>query len=291
MPKIDVYQKVTDKLIAQIEKGVRPWAKSWTGTVTGSTLPLRHNGEPYRGINILLLWSEGRGNPYWMTYKQAQEYGGNVRKGEKAAKVVFFKQIEVKDRDNPDETTNIPMLKEYAVFNALQIEGLPERFYPEHNPVEVNSETTIAHCDDFLKNTGANISHEAGDRAYYRPSTDQIVLPKFCQFHDAVAYYGTAFHELIHWTGAEKRCNRDLKNKFGTKDYAREELVAELGAAFLCAALGIEPEPREDHASYLKSWLDVLKNDKRAIFRAATMAQAGCDHVWSLQPVEQEKAA
>lgn len=289
--KIDVYQKVTDQIIAQIEKGVRPWQKSWSTAPGSGGMPLRHNGEAYRGINVILLWCAGYNNPYWMTFKQAQEYGASVRKGEKATKIVFYKTLEVQDRDNPEETAKIPMLKEYAVFNAQQIDGLPDRFDIQSKIEDVNPDAAIQYCDDFLKNTNAKISHERGDRAYYRPSTDQIVLPEFEQFNDAVAYYGTALHELVHWTGHEKRCNRDLKNSFGSRDYAREELVAEMGAAFLCAALGIEAEPREDHAAYLKSWLGVLKEDKRAIFRAATMAQAACDHVWGLQPVEQEQAA
>jgi len=269
--KIDVYQQVTDKIVAALEAGVRPWKKSWIGD---HAAPLRHNGAPYKGINVLLLGLTGFGNPYWMTYNQAVEYTGQVRKGEKATHIVFFKPLSVTDKATGDDKT-IPMIRSYAVFNAEQIDGLPERFYPVAGAPRNDDERNAA-ADAFIAATGAAIRH-GGDKAFYSPSEDFIRLPDADAFDSIADYYATACHELVHWTGHTSRLDRKIANSYGGVDYAREELVAELGAAFVCSLLGLQSEPREDHASYLASWLEVLREDKKAIFKAASAAQKAAD--------------
>ncbi len=277
--KIDIYQTVTDQIISSLEAGTAPWQKSWATSGLGG-MPRRVTGQAYRGINVLILWCQGRSAPTWMTYKQAQELGGNVRKGEKGTGITFFKPLRVTDKVTEEEKT-IPLLKCYTVFNVEQIDGLPARFYP--TPAEkLNGDSRTAEVETYIAGTEAVINH-GGDRAFYRPSTDQIHLPEFDQFEDAEAYYGTALHELVHWTSAKSRIDRDLGKKFGDTGYAREELVAEIGAAFLTATLGIENTPREDHAAYVKVWLDVLKGDKKAVFAAAAAAQVAADYLDGLQ--------
>lgn len=272
--KFDAYQVITDQIVKALEAGTRPWEKSWAGGVGG--LPVRHNGEPYKGVNILILGLSGFTNPNWMTFKQAQQYGGKVRKGSNATKIVFFKPLKVEDRVTKEEK-NIPLLRTYNVFNAEQIEGLPERFYPGEEIVR-NQGERIEAAEIFFAAQNANLVHE-GSQAYYRPSLDQIVMPAFGKFDDPEAYYGTLSHEFVHWTGAKRRLDRDLKTGFGSKDYAREELVAELGSAFVMHTLGLSAEPREDHAEYLAEWLKVLREDKRAIFRASAAAQRAADYL------------
>ena len=283
--KFDAYQVVTDQIVKALEAGTRPWTKSWAGGSGG--LPLRHNGQPYSGVNILILGLSGFSNPYWMTFKQAQEYGGKVRKGSKSTKIVFFKAISITDKVSEEEK-NIPLLRTYNVFNAEQIEGLPERFYPGE---EVrNQGERIEAAESFFAAQNANLVHE-GSQAYYRPSLDQIVMPAFEKFDDPEAYYGTLSHEFAHWTGHKSRLDRDLKTSFGSRDYAREELVAELASSFVMHNLGLSAEPREDHAEYLAEWLKVLKEDKRAIFRASAAAQKACDFLVANTNPETKKEA
>ena len=275
--KKDVYQDITNKLIAKIEEGgFAAWRKSWQGM---TSLPTRSTGEHYKGINLFILGMAGRKNPNWFTYNQAKQLKAQVKKGEKGTTIVFYKPLKITDKISEKEKT-IPMLKTHTVFNAEQIDGLAEKWFPTFDAKHF--EPRIAEAETFLDNSGARISH-GGAKAFYRPSTDQIVLPEYDQFNNAVSYYGTALHELIHWTGSEKRCDRNLKNSFGTKDYAREELVAEIGATFICATLNLEQEIREDHVAYLSVWLEVLKGDKKAIFKAASLAQKAIDHLEGLQ--------
>jgi len=281
----DAYQVVTDQIVKALEAGTRPWTKSWAGGSGG--LPLRHNGKPYSGVNILILGLSGFTNPYWMTFKQAQEYGGKVRKGSTATKIVFFKPLKIEDKVTNEEKS-IPLLRTYNVFNAEQIEGLPERFYPGE---EVrNQGERIEAAEIFFAAQNANLVHE-GSQAYYRPSLDQIVMPPFSRFNDPQSYYGTLSHELAHWTGAKRRLDRDLKTSFGSKDYAREELVAELASAFVMHTLGLSATPREDHAEYLAEWLKVLREDKRAIFRASAAAQKAADFLSANANPETKKEA
>lgn len=229
-----------------------------------------------------MLWAsaamQGFENPLWITYKQAAELGGHVRKGEKGTQVVYANTVVRQETDDTgnDLVTTIPFLKTYTVFNASQVEGLPERFYKPH-PVISGSSTRIELAEQFFRATGAVIRN-GGNAAYYSPSQDHIQLPEFTSFFNAEGYYATLAHEMTHWTKHASRLNRDFGGKrFGDAGYAMEELVAEIGAAFLCADLGITPETREDHAAYIATWIKVLRSDKRAIFTAAGHAQRAVD--------------
>jgi antirestriction protein ArdC len=296
--KQDIYTRVATRILAELEKGVRPWIKPWSVEHAAGriTRPLRHNGIPYRGVNVLLLWGEalekGYAAPLWMTYKQSQELGAQVRKGEHGSLVVFadrFTKTETNDQGESVEHA-IPFMKGYTVFNVEQIEGLPAHCYAQPvNPLPLCER--IEHADRFVTATGAAI-HHGGNQAYYAPSRDMIQLPPFEAFKDKESYYSTALHELTHWTKHETRLVRDLgRHRFGDAGYAREELVAELGSAFLCADLGITPDIREDHAAYLGHWLKILQNDTRAIFSAVAHAQRAADFLQQLQPPPVEQAA
>jgi len=286
----DVYTRVTERIIADLEQGVRPWIKPWHAEHTAGriTRPLRHNGTPYRGMNVLLLWGEavlkGYAAPFWMTYKQSQELGGQVRKGEHGSLVVYANTITKTEtgENGEDVEREIPFMKGYVAFNVEQIDGLPAHYYAKpENPLPLSER--IEHADRFFANTGATIRY-GGNMAFYAPGPDHIQLPPFEAFKDKESFYATLGHESIHWTKHERRLNRDFSAKrFGDHGYAREELVAELGAAFLCADLGITPEIREDHAAYLGHWLNVLREDKRAIFSAAAHAQRATDYLHDLQ--------
>lgn len=278
--KVDHYSKITNLIVQELEKGVRPWLKPWNAEHAAGriTRPLRHNGQPYSGINVLTLWTEataqGFSCPIWMTYKQAQELGAQVRKGEKGSPVVFADRLHRKETDdNGDEISReIPFLKGYTVFNCEQIEGLPAHYTAPAAPV-LDPVQRIESIEQFFAKTGADIRH-GGNRAYYAIQNDYVQMPPFETFHDAESYYATLAHEMTHWTRHEKRLNREFgRKRWGDEGYAAEELVAELGSAFLSADLGLTPEPREDHASYIAHWLTVLKNDSRAIFTAAAHAE------------------
>jgi antirestriction protein ArdC len=223
--------------------------------------------------------AHGFAAPIWMTYRQAGELGGQVRKGEKGSPVVYANALTKTDTDavSGDEVEKtIRFLKGYTVFNVDQIDGLPAHYYAPPVP-RSEPAVRIAHAEGFFAATGAAISH-GGNSAFYRPATDSIQMPPFEAFCDAESYYATLAHEVTHWSGHEARLARDLTgNRFGSEAYAVEELVAELGAAFLCADLDLSSEPREDHASYLANWLAVLKSDSRAIFTAASHAQRAAD--------------
>ena len=246
----DVYNRVTGKIIEDLEKGVRPWIKPWnTGHAGGRILhPLRHNGTPYRGINVLLLWGEatekGFTSPYWMTFKQAQALKANVRKGEHGSLVVYADSFKKTDTDDKGEETEreIPFLKAYTVFNAEQIAGLKEPYTVQPGP-KGDPLPLIEHAEMFFAQTGATFKH-GGNRAFYSSGHDFIQLPPPEAFKDAESYAATKAHELVHWTKHESRLARDFNaSRFGDPGYAREELVAEIGASFLCADLSIEPEP------------------------------------------------
>jgi antirestriction protein ArdC len=287
----DVYSRVTDRIIADLERGVRTWMKPWSAEHTAGRIsrPLRHNGIPYQGMNVLLLWGEavekGYAAPIWVTYKQAQELGGNVRKGEKSALVVYANKLTRTETGDQGEEIEkqIPFMKAYAVFNVQQVEGLPAHYYgqPENNPLPLSER--LEQVESFIAKTGADIRH-GGNSAFYAPSKDLVQMPPFEAFKDKESYYATLLHELTHWTSHKNRLDRSFNAKrFGDHGYAREELVAELGAAFLSADLGITPEVRDDHAAYLGHWLKVLQEDKRAIFSAAAHAQRAADYLQGLQ--------
>ena len=288
--RTDLYSHVTERVIADLEKGVWPWLKPWSaGNTAGRVgLPRRHNGVPYRGINVLVLWSEALDKGYvssiWMTFKQALALGGHVRKGEHGSMIVYAERIirtETDDRGE-DVEREIPFLKAYSVFNVAQIDGLPAHYYVDADQ-KADKPELIEAAERCFSATGAIIRH-GGDRAYYSPGADVIQLPVPEAFRDSESYATTKAHELTHWTSHPQRLARDFGGKrFGDIGYAREELVAELGAAFLCADLGIALEPREDHAAYLGHWLRILREDKRAIFAAAAHAQRAVDYLHTLQ--------
>lgn len=291
--RFDVYQHVTDKIVAALEAGTRPWEQPWR-SAGRSLRPLRFNGEPYRGVNVLMLWvaAQERGftSPYWMTFQQALELGGAVRTGERGTKVVKAGQSvfdddkaetgeQAGDADGPKVRR---WLKAYTVFCVDQIDGLPERYRTaEAAPAPLPER--LAAADRFFANIPAKVTH-GGDRAFYRISTDDIHMPAFELFRDAEHHAATLAHELIHWTRHPSRLDRDVGRKtFGDEGYAKEECVAELGAAYVGAMLGLRPDHIEDHAAYLASWLKVLKNDKRFIFTAASHAQRAADLLESYQ--------
>lgn len=293
-PRTDIYTRVTDRILADLENGVRTWQKPWSTTHTEGRIirPQRHNGTPYRGVNVLLLWSEAVTRGYqsatWMTYKQAQELGAQVRKGEQGALVVYANTITRTETDDKGEEheRDIPFMKGYTVFNVEQIDGLPDSFRPQPAP-DLPALPRLDAADRFFQATGANIRH-GGNKAFYAPHPDFVQMPPFEAFQDAESYAATLAHELTHWTSHNSRLDRRFGKDqgFGSEDYAKEELVAELGAAFLCADLGITPEVRDDHAAYIASWLKVLRNDKRFIFSAAAHAQRAVDYLHNLQPQE-----
>ena len=295
----DVYSRVTDRIIADLEQGVRPWMKPWNAEHAAGriTRPLRHNLQPYNGINVLMLWSaavdRGYSAPIWMTYKQAAEMGAHVRKGEKGELVVYANTITRTETDaetGADEERTIPFLKGYTVFNVEQVDGLPAKFFETATPT-LDPVQRIDHVESFFAATRATIAH-GGNMAYYAIGPDHIQMPPFVAFRDAESYYATLAHEMTHWTRHPSRLDRDLGRKsWGDAGYAREELVAELGSAFLAADLGLTLEARDDHAAYIGHWLEVLKEDKRAIFSAAAHAQRAADFLHALQPKAESEAA
>ncbi len=296
--RTDVYQKITDQIVIALEQGVRPWHQPWNVEHSAGriTRPLRGNGVPYQGINVVMLWSaaieKGYAAPIWMTFKQAIELKASVRKGEHGSLVVYAdKIIRTETTDSGEEAERaIPFMKGYTVFNVEQIDGLPEHFYGKPE-ARGDSVQRIAHAEAFFAATGANLVH-GGSRACYVPSTDNIHMPCIDFFRDAESYYATLAHETTHWTRHESRLNRDFgRKRFGDEGYAMEELVAELGAAFLAADLALTPEVRDDHAAYIASWIKVLKDDKRAIFTAASHAQRAADFLNGLQKLSSKETA
>lgn len=294
--KTDIYEKVTATIVAELEKGERPWLKPWNAEHAAGriTRPLRANGIPYRGINVVMLWGSavehGFSAPLWLTYKQAQELGGQVRKGEKGSLVVYANTIsrtETDEATGEEQERDIPFMKGYTVFNAEQVDGLPAHFYAVQAPT-LDPVARIERVESFFAATGAAVRH-GGNQAFYTMAEDRVQMPPFETFRDAESYYATLAHEVTHWTRHPKRLARDFGRKsWGDEGYAMEELVAELGAAFLSADLDLTPEPRPDHAAYIASWLKVLKGDKRAIFSAAAHAQRAADFLTAMQPQQEQ---
>ncbi|AXJ97499.1 ArdC family protein [Sphingomonas sp. FARSPH] len=290
--RIDVYEEVTNQIVAMLEAGTRPWSPRWASGA--ASLPLRHEGTAYRGINILLLWSaamtRGYTNPYWMTYRQAHELGGQVRKGEKGNLVVHAgtftpkgDEAEPRPAESEDgEDRARHYLKRYIVFNVEQIDGLDMSKYPAPLIQIKNRDDRDAELDAAFSRWPVPY-REMGGSAYYQPVSDSITMPAFAEFVSGNAFYATLAHEAIHSTGHATRLNRETLHDYGKSKEIRaaEELIAEIGAAMLCAQLGMEPTEREDHAAYVASWLKALRDDKRAIFRAATAAQAASELILS----------
>lgn len=281
MSKKDVRQEVTDKIIGILERGPQAWRKTWTAAAAQG-LPINGStGAQYRGINILTLWMEAQARGFssnrWMTYRQASMCGGQVRRGERGTQIIFYQMME-RDEVNEageEEARRFPVLKTFTVFNAHQIDGLPEHLadrVSDITPPFLPNEL----AEEVISESGAEIRH-GGNRAAYSPGLDHIIMPTPESFETPEGYYGTCLHELAHWTGHPSRLNRDLSGRFGDDAYAAEELIAELAAAFCAGSLGFVDATVEGHASYLDSWLRVLKADKTAIFTAAAAAQAAHD--------------
>ena len=284
MTKIDIYQDVTNRIIKALEKGLDgQFELPWHGI---SQIPENaHTGKKYKGVNVPLLWvyqfSEGYQSGIWATYKQWQERGAQVRKGEKASQILFWKMMEQKPNQDNEEQSFRMFARWSRVFNADQVEGfnLENEFIPSH--IE-----QMAAADALIQATGADIRHDE-IKAFYAPTGDYINMPPSERFKDTADstatenYYSTLFHELTHWTGAKQRLDRFALEKFSKADYAFEELVAELGAAMTCAMTGVTPLPRADHAKYIACWLKALADDKKFIFSAASHAQKAVDYLYN----------
>lgn len=287
--RIDLYQKVTDQIIAQLERGTVPWVRPWTTGASGRIVALPHNsisGRPYSGVNIPLLWMRGAAyqSNGWLTFKQALGAGGAVRRGEHGTMVVyadkFIPQSEKARIAGTDEKARpVYFLKGYTVFNTEQCDGLK----PEPIAAAPTMPQMIESADTLIRNSHARVTL-GGDRAFYALNTDSITMPVFEAYPERIDWYRTMLHEMAHWTGADHRLKRQFGQSFGDSNYAREELIAEMSAAFACASMGIEPTLR--HADYLASWLRVLREDKRAIVQAASKASKASDYLLAFNETE-----
>jgi antirestriction protein ArdC len=288
--KYDVAQMVTDKIIAAMERGTAPWSPEWQGVNAKLHMPRRANGEYYRGINVLMLWITAHECAYsadqWMTYKQAKDLGGQVRKGEKGAPVIKYGTFE-KERDN-GEKDSIPFLKSYSVFNVQQIDGLPAEYYPADALQIDTGARSIPALEAFYGSRPARVLND-GTQPRYVPSTDAIHMPHVQQFETAESYYGTLAHEMIHWTGHKSRLDRFAKFS-RREDYAFEELIAELGACFVTARVGGD-RGTDRSAAYIGAWLEALRNDKKYIFKAAARAAEATDYLIDAAPCAASAAA
>lgn len=286
-PRVNLYDEVTRRIIAELEAGRFPWVQPWNAKAAsaagaGPSLPRNAlTGRSYSGVNVLLLWGAviagGYPSQSWLTFRQAREAGGSVIKGERGQSVVYadrFTPEEEKARAEREggEAKTVPFLKRFTVFNIAQCEGLRPGLALDPAPLPERAIVPIA--EEVIAASGVPF-RIGGDKAFYAPGADFVAVPPQPAFYEQINYYRTCLHELTHATGHAKRLARDLSHAFGSPGYAREELVAELGSAFLCAALGIVPTVR--HADYLGSWLDVLREDNRAIFRAASQASKAAD--------------
>ena len=279
----DLDAEVSARIVAELERGAAPWIKPWSATAGANTPCNAVTNRPYSGCNVILLWlarNRGWPTPRFLTFKQAIEAGGSVRKGEHGTKVIFVKRLQIRDGDGEEADTRlIPMLREYSVFNVDQCENLPDNI-KAGKPMRIrNPDTRDALADEFLRSTGADIREGHGE-AYFVPSQDFISMPAFEAFKGADHFYNVTFHELTHWSGHKSRLDRDLRHRFGERAYAAEELVAELGAAFLSAEFGFDGDVR--NAGYIGTWLDLLRSDKRAFFTACSKAQAAADYLRGL---------
>jgi antirestriction protein ArdC len=285
----DLYSGVTNRIIAEMEEGRLPWVQPWNSTACGCTMP--HNagtGRRYSGINILILWAAavegGYATQRWLTFRQAQALGGSVRKGEKGTTVCYADRFTPKGEDaraadEDREARTVAFLKRFTVFNIDQCDGLPDEITAPTAPLPARE--AIPRAEALMAACGASI-RIGGDHAFYAPVLDTVQLPPQPAFREQINFYRTALHELGHWTRHRSRLDRDQTGRYGSSTYAREELVAELCAAFTCASLGITPTVR--HADYLSSWLDVVREDARAIFRAASHASKAADYLLGFAP-------
>jgi len=284
-PRVNLYNEVTRKIISELEAGRFPWVQPWSSSAaSGPGLPRNAlTKRRYSGVNVLLLWGAAIEGGYpsqcWMTFRQALEAGGNVRKGERGTTVVYADRFipeaeKARAVESGEDARAVPFLKRFTVFNVAQCEGLRPGLAAD--PAPLPEREIIPHAEALIEACRADF-RIGGAKAFYSPSGDFVQVPPQPAFRDQINYYRTAFHELSHWTGNAKRLARDFSGQFGSKPYAREELCAEISAAFICAALGIVPTVR--HADYVGSWLEVLREDNRAIFRAASQASKASDFI------------
>lgn len=299
MTKRDLYQHITNHIAEAIEEGAQSFEMPWhRGGITQARPANALTGRGYQGINVLALWvaaqRNGFSSGYWGTYNQWSNLGTQVRKGEKSSVIVFYKHIEreVEEEDaGENETKRLLYARSYSVFNADQVDGWTPPQADEESHVN-----GIMRAATFIGRTCARIAH-GGDRAYYDPRGDCIHMPDAWRFKETKTssatenYYGTLLHEITHWTGHAERLGRDFTGRFGEQSYAMEELVAEIGAAFLCADLGVSNTPRQDHAAYVSAWLEVLNRDKKAVFTAASKAQQAAEYLVALQTAVEKQAA
>jgi antirestriction protein ArdC len=275
---MNVYEIVTEKIIAELERGVTPWRKPWTAEAPCNLV----SGKPYRGINTFLLGSQGYGSRYWLTYNQASKLGGNVRRGEKSSLVVFWHigtEKVIRQADGTERKSKPILLRYYSVFNLTQTDGISEKLgLGKAIPIVPN----IAECDRIIAEMPNPPKREQSERAWYRPSSDTVGMPAKELFSKPEEFYSTYFHELTHSTGHASRVGREgieHLNEFGSESYSKEELVAEMGAAMLCGVTGIAPATIENSAAYLKGWLDRLRSDAKLIVSAASQAQKAADYI------------
>jgi antirestriction protein ArdC len=287
----DIADKITRSIIAELEAGTLPWVKPW-GAGNVPALPKRHCGTSYRGVNILILWgaaqAAGHRSNTWMTFKQAQAYGGCVKKGEKGTQILFASRATKEAVSDAGEVSvkSFSFLKAYTVFNVEQIADLPAKFNPAPVLTVVEGGKAwdrFATQAAWFGNVPARLEH-GGDKAFFSPFTDFVQMPPRESFKSEQAYFGTLAHEFTHWTGHKDRLDRKFGARFADPAYAMEELVAELGAAFAMAEIGLEPQIRADHAPYIASWLKALKADSKAIITAAAKASDALAHLCGYQP-------
>jgi len=283
----DMYEEIAAKFIAALEQGTAPWRKTWTGGTAGA--PRNIAGRPYRGVNTFLLACQGYASPFWMTFNQARAKGWSVRKGQKGTAVIFWKLLD--DEKSPvvngEHTRKIPILRYFVVFNAEQVDGVPAKFLPAAPPVRTETEATAAAkkiADDFFARPGAPTLTTGGTQPRYSPLLDEMVVPPAGAFESDAAYYATLFHEMGHSTGHAKRLDRGLTGAFASHSYGREELVAEMTAAFLSADAGIADQTFDNSASYLASWIKTIKEDPKSIVWAAGRAQKAADLILDRDP-------
>lgn len=273
-----VYSIVTEQILKQLESGVAPWHRPWHAEPPCNLV----SGKVYRGINVFLLATQGYGSRYWLTFNQANKLGGHIRKGEKSSIVTFWNigdEKTVRDSDGIEHTSKPFLLRYYRVFNIEQSEGIADKLGLGKATPRVPS---IEQCEAIVKNMPNPPAFQQDGRAWYRPSSDTVGIPARTAFDSPEAYYSTLFHELTHSTGHSKRVGRDgieTLNTFGSESYSKEELIAEMGAAMLCGVAGIERKTLSNSASYLKSWIDVLKSDSRMVVSAASHAQRAADYI------------